>query len=104
MTTRTFQGMTPKIGNNTYVDPCALVVGNVELGDDASVWPMTVIRGDVNSVRVGNRTNIQDGCVLHVTHASSSNPGHALNHYGWRADRIRRCDRRWQLGSARQST
>jgi len=79
MTTRTFQGITPKLGNATYVDPCALVVGDVELGDNTSVWPMTVIRGDVNQVRVGCRTNIQDGCVLHVTHASSSNPGHSLS-------------------------
>jgi len=79
MTTRTFQGKTPKLGNNAYVDPCALVIGDVELGDDTSVWPMTVIRGDVNYARVGSRTNIQDGCVLHVTHASSSNAGHALN-------------------------
>lgn len=79
MTIRTFQGVPPKIGNNAYVDPCALVVGDVDLGDDTSVWPMTVIRGDVNQVRIGKRTNIQDGSVLHVTHVGSSNNGHALN-------------------------
>jgi len=79
MTVRTFQGVTPRIGNNAYIDPHALVIGDVKLGDNTSVWPMTVIRGDVNKVRIGNRTNIQDGCVLHVTHAGDSNPGHILS-------------------------
>lgn len=78
MTVRTFQGITPKVGNSAYIDPHALVIGDVELGDNTSVWPMTVIRGDVNMVRIGSQTNIQDGCVLHVTHAGESNPGHAL--------------------------
>lgn len=79
MTTRTFQGITPKLGNNTYVDPAALVLGDAEIGDDCSVWPMTVIRADVNKVRIGSRTNIQDGCVLHVTHPTSSNEGYSLH-------------------------
>lgn len=79
MTTRTFQEITPKLGNNAYIDPTALVLGDVEIGDDTSVWPMTVIRGDVNQVRIGKRSNIQDGSVLHVTHAGSDNSGYALN-------------------------
>jgi carbonic anhydrase/acetyltransferase-like protein (isoleucine patch superfamily) len=49
------------------VDPAALVIGDVELGEDASVWPMAVVRGDVNYIRVGARSNVQDGSVLHVT-------------------------------------
>ena len=48
------------------------------MGDDCSVWPMTVIRGDVNHIRIGNRSNIQDGSILHVTHASANNDGYAL--------------------------
>lgn len=79
MTVRSFQGTTPNLGNGTYIDPQALVIGDVEIGDDSSVWPMTVIRGDVNQVRIGQRTNIQDGSVLHVTHAGDSNPGHSLD-------------------------
>jgi carbonic anhydrase/acetyltransferase-like protein (isoleucine patch superfamily) len=78
MTTRTFQGITPKLGNNTYVDPTALVLGDAKIGDDSSVWPMTVIRADVNKVRIGSRSNIQDGCVLHVTHPGPSNGGYSL--------------------------
>jgi len=78
MTIRTFQGITPKLGNNVYVDPSALVLGDAEIGDDTSVWPMTVIRADVNDVRIGSRSNIQDGCVLHVTHPGPSNEGHSL--------------------------
>ncbi|MEZ5523652.1 MAG: gamma carbonic anhydrase family protein [Pseudomonadales bacterium] len=78
MTTRTYQGISPQLGNNTYVDPTALVLGDVEIGDDSSVWPMTVIRGDVNQVRIGSRTNIQDGSVLHVTHPGDHTKGYGL--------------------------
>ncbi|CEG58745.1 gamma carbonic anhydrase family protein [Legionella fallonii] len=65
---RTFQGKTPNIGKNVYIDPSAVVIGNVTLGDDVSVWPMAVIRGDVNSITIGNACSIQDGAILHVTH------------------------------------
>jgi len=58
-----------------FIDPSALVIGDVTLGDDCSVWPLTVIRGDMHSIRIGSRTNIQDGSVLHITHASDYNPG-----------------------------
>lgn len=58
----------PKIGKSVLIDPSAIVIGNVTLGDNVSVWPTTVIRGDVESITVGNDTNIQDGSVLHVTH------------------------------------
>ncbi|MFO0336661.1 MAG: gamma carbonic anhydrase family protein, partial [Pseudomonadota bacterium] len=54
----------PTLGVRTYVDPQACVIGRVTLGEDASVWPMAVIRGDVNEIRVGARTSVQDGAVL----------------------------------------
>lgn len=68
MSIRPFEDKTPRLGARVYVDPAACVIGDVELGDDASVWPGTVIRGDVNFIRIGARTNIQDGTVIHVTH------------------------------------
>jgi carbonic anhydrase/acetyltransferase-like protein (isoleucine patch superfamily) len=58
----------PVIAASAYVDPAACVIGDVEIGEDSSVWPMVAIRGDVNMIRIGARTNIQDGSVLHVTH------------------------------------
>lgn len=58
----------PALGERVYIDAKASVTGSVVLGDDVSVWPMTVIRGDVNRITIGARSNIQDGCVLHVTH------------------------------------
>ena len=58
----------PTFGNNIYIDPQACVIGKVTIGDDSSVWPMSVIRGDVESIRIGHSTNVQDGSVLHVTH------------------------------------
>lgn len=58
----------PRLGSGVYIDETASVSGSVVLGDDVSVWPMAVIRGDVNRISVGARTNIQDGAVLHVTH------------------------------------
>jgi carbonic anhydrase/acetyltransferase-like protein (isoleucine patch superfamily) len=58
----------PKLGERVFVAPGAQVVGDVSLGDDASVWFNTVVRGDVNYVRIGARSNLQDGCVVHVTH------------------------------------
>ena len=70
MTIRKFENHAPKIHSSTYIDETALVSGNVEIGEDSSVWPMTVIRGDVNFIMIGKRSNIQDASVLHVTHAS----------------------------------
>jgi gamma-carbonic anhydrase len=64
---RTYKGTKPTLGDRAYVDPSAQVIGAVELGDDSSVWMNTVIRGDVNRIRLGARTNVQDNCVLHVT-------------------------------------
>lgn len=71
---RTFQGVSPQLGERVYVDPASVVIGDVVLGDDCSVWPMTVIRGDMHRIRIGARTSVQDGSVLHITHASDFNP------------------------------
>jgi len=75
MNVRPYEGVLPELGARVYVDPAALVVGRVSMGDDASIWPMSVARGDVNFIRIGARTNIQDACVLHVTHDGPYSPG-----------------------------
>ncbi|MDG1813764.1 MAG: gamma carbonic anhydrase family protein [Porticoccaceae bacterium] len=72
---RSHKGISPKLGQRVYVDPAATVIGNVSLGDDSSVWPGAVIRGDMHSITVGARSNVQDNAVLHITHASDFNPG-----------------------------
>ena len=72
---RSFQGHTPRLGERVYLDPQSLVLGDVTLGDDCSVWPMAVVRGDMHRIRIGARSSVQDGCVLHITHASDFNPG-----------------------------
>ncbi len=75
MTMRDFEYKTPDLGHGAYVDATALVIGDVTLGEDASIWPMTVARGDIHTITIGTRTNIQDGSILHVTHDSEYNPG-----------------------------
>ena len=67
--------VTPTLGERVMVDPTAVVMGDVCLGDDVSVWPHAAMRGDVQIIRIGDRTNIQDGTVLHVTHDGPYNPG-----------------------------
>ncbi len=69
-----FMEQTPTIGRRVYIASDAHVSGAVEIGDDASVWPLAVVRGDVNAIAIGARSNIQDGCVLHVTHESAWEP------------------------------
>ncbi|SES35218.1 Carbonic anhydrase or acetyltransferase, isoleucine patch superfamily [Vreelandella subterranea] len=71
---RSYNSMTPRLGERVYIDSASVVIGDVELGDDCSVWPMTVIRGDMHRIRIGARTSVQDGSVLHITHASDYNP------------------------------
>jgi carbonic anhydrase/acetyltransferase-like protein (isoleucine patch superfamily) len=75
MAIRPFEGIYPYIAPTAYVDETALVIGQVTIGRDASIWPMAVVRGDVNSIVIGERTNIQDGSVLHVTHDGPYSPG-----------------------------
>lgn len=74
MAIRRFQGVAPRLGARAYVDPAATVIGEVTLGDDASVWPGAVLRGDLLPITVGNRSNVQDNAVLHTTHKSQYNP------------------------------
>ena len=75
MTIRTFENKTPEIHATTFVDETALVLGDVKIGENCSIWPLTVIRGDVNRIEIGDNTNIQDNSVLHVTHDGTYNPG-----------------------------
>jgi len=70
MTIRSFESASPDIHSTVYVDDSAVVIGNVTIGKKSSVWPLTVIRGDIQAIRIGKCTNIQDGSVLHVTHGS----------------------------------
>ncbi len=74
MTIRTFENHRPDIDTTAFVDASAVVTGNVVIGADASVWPMCSIRGDIHSIRIGARSNIQDGSILHVSHASEFAP------------------------------
>ena len=75
MTVRDYQGIQPRIATSAYVDASAVVIGDVSIGEDASLWPTVVARGDVNLIEIGARTNIQDGTVLHVSHDSEFAPG-----------------------------
>jgi len=72
---RSLGGVSPKLGEKVFVDKSAVIIGDVVLGDDCSVWPLVVIRGDMHKIRIGARTNIQDNTVCHITHASDANPG-----------------------------
>ncbi len=79
MSIRNFKDHLPKFGNSVYMDQSAQVIGAVNLGDDVSVWPTAVIRGDVEKISIGAGTNVQDGAVLHVSHAGKFSPeGHPL--------------------------
>ncbi|PVZ64955.1 gamma carbonic anhydrase family protein [Pelagibaculum spongiae] len=75
MNIRSFAGKTPQLEKRVWVDPQSTVIGEVSLADDVSVWPAAVIRGDMHWIKVGARTSVQDGAILHVTHASDFNPG-----------------------------
>lgn len=78
MTIEAYKNISPKLGARVFVAPQAYVNGDVELGDDTSVWPGVVIRGDMHWIKVGQRTSIQDGSVLHTTHAGEHSQGHPL--------------------------
>lgn len=82
MSLRRFQGVAPELGRDAYVDELALVLGNVSLGDDASVWPFAAVRGDVNRIEIGARSNIQDNAVIHATHDGPYTAGGAATQVG----------------------
>ena len=65
---RPFNSLLPELGERVYIDPDCSVIGDVVIGDDSSIWPGTIIRGDVNRIRIGARSNIQDGTIIHVSH------------------------------------
>lgn len=71
---RSYKGICPDIAHNVYIHESAVLVGDIKIGPNSSVWPFVAARGDVNHIRIGQRTNIQDGSVLHVTHKNSDNP------------------------------
>lgn len=71
---RSWRGIWPRFGARVYVDGAAVVIGQVTVGDDSSFWPGAVARGDVNTIAIGARTSVQDGCVLHVTHRRDTLP------------------------------
>ncbi|MEA1063192.1 gamma carbonic anhydrase family protein [Erwinia sp. HR93] len=76
---RSYQNHIPKLGNKVMVDEASVIIGNVRIADDVGIWPLVVIRGDVNLITIGARSNIQDGSVLHVTHKTVNTPeGHPL--------------------------
>lgn len=71
---RTYHEYAPVIGERVYLDPSSVIVGQITIGDDSSIWPIVSARGDVNHMTIGKRTNIQDGTILHVTRQSHANP------------------------------
>lgn len=85
---QTYLGKTPKIGKNCFIHETAVVIGDVTLGDDVTIWPHAVLRGDMNAITIGNQTNIQDGSVIHVapsipTHIGSNvTIGHLVHIHG----------------------
>jgi carbonic anhydrase/acetyltransferase-like protein (isoleucine patch superfamily) len=79
MVTKAFRGITPLFGQRVWLDDSAVIIGDVEIGDDSSVWPLVSIRGDMHHIRIGARCSIQDNSCLHITHASEFKPeGHPL--------------------------
>lgn len=75
MTIRSFKNKHPAIPASTFVEETALILGDVTIGENSSIWPLTTVRGDVNTIQIGNNSNIQDNSVLHVTHDGPYNPG-----------------------------
>jgi carbonic anhydrase/acetyltransferase-like protein (isoleucine patch superfamily) len=71
---RDYLEFSPNLAPSVFVDPTAIVIGDVEIGADSSIWPLVAIRGDMHRIRIGERTSIQDGSVLHITHAGPYNP------------------------------
>lgn len=72
---RSFEGRTPQIDPDAWLDPTCLVIGDVRIGTRSSVWPGSIVRGDIHSIRIGSDSNIQDGSVLHISHDGPYMPG-----------------------------
>lgn len=71
---RSYKGVSPHLNKGVYIDESSVVIGDITVGEDSSIWPLVAARGDVNYIKIGKRTNIQDGSVLHLTRKSASNP------------------------------
>ncbi len=71
---RPYNDLMPAISNSAYIDADATIIGDVHIGEQSSIWPMVVIRGDVNKIRIGKRSNIQDASVIHVSRSKPNNP------------------------------
>ena len=74
MTIRTYKSKQPNIGKHCYIDDSSVLVGDVECAEHVSIWPLVAARGDVIYIKIGARTNVQDGTILHVTRTSEGNP------------------------------
>ncbi len=74
MAIRAYGQIHPVISPTAYVDESAQIIGDVHIGEESSIWPQCVVRGDVNSIRIGRQSNIQDGCIIHVTHKHAARP------------------------------
>ena len=74
MAIRPYRNRLPKIAASAYVDESAVIIGDVVIGEDSSIWPLCAVRGDTNFVRIGARSNLQDGSVIHVTHRYETVP------------------------------
>jgi carbonic anhydrase/acetyltransferase-like protein (isoleucine patch superfamily) len=102
MAVRPYRDVVPTLGPGAWVDDTAVVIGDVDLGEDVSVWPFVLIRGDVNRIRIGARSNVQDATIIHVSRPTAGNPqgwptilgedvvvGHRVSLHGCRiADRV----------------
>lgn len=75
MNIRSYKDKKPSLGKGVYVDPSAVILGDVTIEEDSSVWPLVAIRGDMTAIKIGKRTTVQDGSILHSTHPSDFNPG-----------------------------
>ncbi len=71
--TKKYKGISPKIGENVYIAENAMIIGEVKVGNNCGIWFNVTIRGDVNYIKIGNRSNVQDGCIIHVTHSKTDN-------------------------------
>ena len=71
---RPFLDHTPQVHESCLIDETSAIIGEVSLAEDVSVWPYAVLRGDVNSISIGARSNVQDGSVLHVSHKNAEKP------------------------------
>ncbi|MDF3030967.1 MAG: gamma carbonic anhydrase family protein [Moraxellaceae bacterium] len=71
---RSHKGIWPQLDQSVFVDSTAVIIGDVVIGKDSSVWPYAIVRGDMHRIRIGERVSVQDGSVLHITHASTYNP------------------------------